>query len=142
MSYSQQANSPSSRPFQQQHQSRNQFYTRTYYSLDEDESQLEPTIRSAVKKCSVGTSTSGGYVGAQSHHQLQASPHYRDSSSSPQPTTSVTSYTHHYSPRLTAAGTTTTIDSDSHHITNSPLSDALLLALRRHSRASTRFVSE
>lgn len=127
MSYSQRVNSPSSRLFYNQQQPKHQFYTRTYYSLDDDESQqLEPRVSTSVKKCSVGTSTSGGYLS-----QRQISPHYRETSLSPQPSTSL----HHYSPRLT------TIEDDSlgqHH--NSPLSDALLLALRR-SRPNTRYVS-
>ncbi|KAI6176928.1 hypothetical protein M3Y97_00851700 [Aphelenchoides bicaudatus] len=108
---------------------RHHFYGRNYY-LDEEDSR---THSSAIKKCSVGTSTSGGYLDPYQQQQTSLySPSYRDASLSPQPSSSVHFHTqqHYHSPKTVEIN-------DQAHYHNSPLSDSLLLALRR-SRPNTR----
>lgn len=128
MSYSYQRETSPSSSKSFHNQPRQQFYTRTYYSLDE-EPQCELRPSTSVTKCSVGTCTSGGYLGADSYQRT--SPHHQDVSLSPQRSTSAYTTQQRYSPRLAP-----TSDDDSHYH-NSPLSDSLLLALRR-SRPNTR----
>lgn len=73
-------------------ESRHPYYNRTYYSDEED-----PALGSRTRaKCSVGTSTGGGYLGT-TYQQPSLSPRYRDASSSPQPSSST--HQHYHSPR-------------------------------------------
>lgn len=105
-----------------------QFYSPHICSLVEDGfDKFERPSRSSINRRSIGTSTGNEYLGPSSNQQQQYSPRYRDASSSPQP--SYSEYQHYMAET----------EEQAHH--NSPLSDVLLLALRR-SRPNTRYSGE